>query len=78
MALAGHIIQINLNNSAQSCGVGDTTNTAAIIRAGTTEYPSINLIKKDRGFVMATWGRIAVVSLYASPNAFALHPSGNS
>ena len=96
MVLAGHIIQINLNDSAraqdlllqtmaecgtvlaivaepyhipQSCGVGDTTNTAAIIRAGTTDSPSINVIKKDRGFVMATWGRIAVVSVYASPNA---------
>ena len=74
MALAGHIIQINLTHSAraqdlllqtmaecgtvlaivaepyhipQSCGVGDTTNTAAIIRAGTTDFPSINVIKKD-------------------------------
>ena len=96
MALAGRIMQINLNHSAraqdlllqtmaecgtglaivaepyhipQRCGVGDTTNTAAIIRAGTTDSPSINVIKKDRGFVMATWGRIAVVSVYASPNA---------
>ena len=96
MALAGHIIKINLNHSAraqdlllqtmvecgtglaivaepyhipQRCGVGDTMNTAAIIRAGTTDSPSINVIKKDRGFVMATWGRIAVVSVYASPNA---------
>ena len=96
MALAGHIIQINLNHSAraqdlllqtmaecgiglavvaepyripQNCGVGDTTNTAAIVRAGTTDSPNINLIKKDRGFVMATWGRMVVVSMYVSPNA---------
>ena len=45
----------------QDYGVGDTTDTAAIVRAEAIGSPTINIIKRDRGFVAATWGRVVVV-----------------
>ena len=97
MALAGRIIQVNLNHSARAqdlllqtmtehdigiaavsepysvlenpnC-VRDLTGTAAIFRMGLTASPALKTIVRNRGFVVALWGRIAIVSLYASPNA---------
>ena len=97
MALAGRIIQVNLNHSARvqdlllqtmtehdigiasvsepysipenpNC-VGDLSDTVAIFRMGSTASPALKTIVRSRGFVVASWGGIAIVSLYASPNA---------
>ena len=97
MALAGRIIQVNLNHSARAQDlllqtmtehdmgiaavsepysvpenpnyVGDLTGTAAIFRMGSTASPALKTIVRSRGFVVASWDGIAIVSLYASPNA---------
>ena len=48
--------------------VGDLTGTAAIFRMGSTASPALKTIVRSRSFVVPSWGGIAIVSLYASPN----------
>ena len=49
--------------------VGDMTDTVMMLRAGSPNSPDIHEIERGNGYAAAVWGSLAVVGIYASPNA---------
>ena len=49
--------------------VGDTTGKVMVLRAGSPNSPDIYEIERGNGFAAVAWGNLAVVGIYASPNA---------
>jgi len=47
---------------------GDTEGLAAVVWAGSENSPPIQVLERDRGYVMVKWGSTVIASCYASPN----------
>ena len=64
LAVVAEPYRVPANNA-----VGDATSTVMVLRAGSPSSPDIYEIERGNGFAAVTWGDLAVVGVYASPNA---------